>query len=86
MHDRGMRTTIEIDETKLRRLREMAARRGEKGYSRLIDEALERYLSDSGAVAGDERMANLLALAGTWSDADAEEVRGRIAESRKHWR
>jgi metal-responsive CopG/Arc/MetJ family transcriptional regulator len=81
-----MRTTIEIDETKLRRLREMAARRGEKGYSRLIDEALERYLSDSGAVAGDERMANLLALAGTWSDADAEEVRGRIAESRKHWR
>lgn len=86
MYDRGMRTTIEIEDTKLRRLRELAARRGEKGFSRLIDEALDRYLSDHNGGIEEERMAKLLALAGVWSDTDADAVRTRIADSRKRWR
>ena len=38
-----MRTTIEIDDAKLVKLKTMAAERGERGFSVLIDEALERY-------------------------------------------
>ncbi|MBK7726233.1 MAG: hypothetical protein IPI33_13655 [Dehalococcoidia bacterium] len=39
-----MRTTIEIDEAKLVKLKKMAAERGERGFSVLINETLERYL------------------------------------------
>ncbi|MBK6561408.1 hypothetical protein [Candidatus Amarobacter glycogenicus] len=39
-----MRTTIEIDEAKLVKLKKMAAERGERGFSVLIDETLKRHL------------------------------------------
>ena len=43
-----MRTTIEIDDETLKKLRDLASERGERGYSRLINEALERYLTAAG--------------------------------------
>lgn len=46
-----MRTTIEIADDKLWRLREIAARRGEKGYSKIIDEALEAYFAAPATLA-----------------------------------
>jgi hypothetical protein len=46
-----MRTTIEIADDKLRSLREIAARRGEKGYSKIIDEALEAYFAAPSTLA-----------------------------------
>src|SRR5688500_16978858 len=42
--DGSMRTTIEIDDDKLIKLKKLAAERGERGYSGLIDKALEQYL------------------------------------------
>jgi predicted DNA-binding protein len=41
-----MRTTIEIPDDQRARLLELAARRGEKGFSALVREALELYLRD----------------------------------------
>jgi hypothetical protein len=84
MYDRSMRTTIEIADDKLIKLKKLAAERGERGYSGLVDEALEQYLSEvvspnDGDEFGDE-------FQGLWTDKEAEEVRKRIAESRKHWR
>lgn len=81
-----MRTTIEIADDKLRSLREIAARRGEKGYSKIIDEALEAYLTSSGADETEERRALAEDLEGSWGEERAEEVRLRVAESRKQWR
>lgn len=86
MDDRIMRTTIEIDDRKLRMLRELAARRGEKGYSRLIDEALEAYLTAHTPESPDERWSRLRELEGAWGEEEAERVRERIRESRTRWR
>lgn len=46
-----MRTTIEISDDTLRKLRELAARRGEKGYSRIVEEALGEYLAAGATLA-----------------------------------
>lgn len=81
-----MRTTIEIADDKLRRLREIAARRGEKGYSKIIDEALEAYLARRLAHESEEREALAEELEGAWGAERAEEVRLRVAESRAEWR
>jgi len=84
-----MRTTIEIADDKLVKLKKLAAERGERGFSALVDEALERYLeTDPGAErARRERQAEAIrALAGSWSDEDAALARERIAELRATWR
>ena len=83
-----MRTTIEISDDTLRKLREFAARRGEKGYSRIIEEALGAYFGGSqGEPAGSRtREERLRALAGNISDEEAEEMKERIRESRRRWR
>ncbi|HMO95079.1 MAG TPA: ribbon-helix-helix protein, CopG family [Tepidiformaceae bacterium] len=46
-----MRTTIELSDDTLRALRELAARRGEKGYSKIIAEALEAYFAAPSTLA-----------------------------------
>lgn len=86
MHDRVMRTTIEIDDAKLVKLKKMAAERGERGFSVLIDEALEGYLEAAAKESIGERRRKLEALYGAWDDDTAEAVRERINESRRHWR
>jgi predicted transcriptional regulator len=45
-----MRTTIEFPDEQRAKLLELAAGRGEKEFSRLIQEALSRYLDRSGAI------------------------------------
>lgn len=89
MHDENMRTTIEIDDDKLLRLRQLAAVRGKRGYSELVDEALEEYfarLERETDAQREARIAKVLDLQGVWSDEVAEAVRARITEDRKHWR
>ena len=83
MHDGTMRTTIEISDDKLARLRQMAALRGKRGYSELIDEALEEFFARSGP-APDEHFRD--PFEGIWNEEDARIVRARIAESRGQWR
>lgn len=43
-----MRTTLEITDAQRASLLELAARRGEKGFSRLVQEALDLYLREVG--------------------------------------
>jgi metal-responsive CopG/Arc/MetJ family transcriptional regulator len=79
-----MRTTIEIRDDLRARLVGLAAARGEKGYSKIVEEALEHYLRDEDR--RDERLAQLLALRGAVSDEDAGAVRDEIARLRSGWR
>ncbi|MBK9546239.1 MAG: type II toxin-antitoxin system VapC family toxin [Dehalococcoidia bacterium] len=78
-----MRTTIEIDEAKLVKLKKMAAERGERGFSVLIDEALERYLDAAAKESFEERRRALETLFGAWDEDTAAQVRERINESRR---
>jgi hypothetical protein len=79
-----MRTTIDLPDTQRARLLDLAARRGEKGFSRLIQEAVERLLTDS-----DSRKARTdaaLALKGSLAAAAADELEASIARIRSTWR
>jgi len=47
---RGVRTTVEISDAQRAALLKLAAERGEKGFSRLVGEALDRYLAELAAL------------------------------------
>jgi len=79
-----MRTTIEIPAAQRARLLEIAARRGEKGFSRLVQEAVERFLSEE-----DTRKARTeaaLALEGSMSAKAAEALSASVTRIRRTWR
>jgi hypothetical protein len=77
-------TTFEIRDDLRQRLVGLAAARGEKGYSKIVEEVLVRYLRDEDRQ--DERLGELLALRGTLSDEDAAAVREEIERLRSGWR
>jgi hypothetical protein len=79
-----MRTTIEIPDSQRVRLLELAARRGEKGISRLIQEAIDRFLSEDEARA--VRVKAALVLEGSMPDEAAEELAASAGRIRSNWR
>ncbi len=79
-----MRTTIDLPNEKRSRLMALAARRGLRGYSEIVAEAVERYL-----VEEEKRVQNtekLLALRGFLNAAEADEAERRIKEVWANWR
>ncbi len=79
-----MRTTIEIPDTQRAKLLELAARRGEKGFSRLVQEALELYLDE--IAARERRVDQALEAIGSLDDEDARELRESVRRVRERWR
>ncbi len=79
-----MRTTIELKDDLRARLLEIAARRGEKGISRLIEEAVEMYLARS--AADREHGVKALALKGALREMEADRLRAAVTEIRGSWR
>jgi predicted CopG family antitoxin len=77
-----MRTTVEITDEQHRALSAIAQRRGIRGFSALVQEALDGYLAN---LRTDE-VDLLLRLEGTLTDSEAHEVRTRIDEARATWR
>ena len=79
-----MRTTIEITSEQRARLMEMAARRGEKGFSKLVQHALDAYLR---AQAGeDKKRRRALMLKGALAARDADRLRAATQQIRESWR
>lgn len=79
-----MRTTIELTDEHRAALLELAARRGEKGFSTLIAEALDVYLKR--VSDGEGRRKATLALRGTLRREDAEALRAATRAIRERWR
>lgn len=79
-----MRTTIEITPEQRVRLLEMAARRGDKGFSKIVREALDVYLQTQ-ASEGDKRRRVLL-LKGALGADEADGLRAVTREIRGSWR
>ncbi|ORV14759.1 hypothetical protein [Mycobacterium celatum] len=77
-----MRTTVEITDQQHRALSAIAQRRGVRGFSALVQEALDVYL----ASLNNEEIDLLLGLEGTLTDSEAREVRSRIDDARARWR
>jgi predicted transcriptional regulator len=80
----GMRTTIELKPEHRAKLLELAARRGEKGFSSVIAEAIESHLART--AENDEARRRALRLRGTLSNKDADGLRHTAEALRDSWR
>jgi hypothetical protein len=77
-----MRTTVEITEEQHRALSAIAQRRGVRGFSALVQEALDGYLANLNT----DEVDLLLGLEGVLAESDAQEMRSRINDVRTTWR
>ncbi len=84
MYNWSMRTTIEIRDEYRARLLEIAARQGEKGFSRIVEAALERYLAEEEAREEARRRAR--AMRGALSEDEAAELGAEAGRLRESWR
>jgi predicted DNA-binding protein len=81
MH-KEMRTTIELSDRTYTRLRAKAAERGMRGFSAIVEEALERFLDPGGE---DDLAAELAEAEGSWSLDDVEEWERARKEAWATW-
>lgn len=77
-----MRTTVEITEDQHRALSAVAQRRGLRGFSQLVQEALDAYLRDLGT----DEVDLLLRLEGSLDEREEQELRARIDAAKATWR
>jgi metal-responsive CopG/Arc/MetJ family transcriptional regulator len=80
VYNRAVRITIDLDREHRAKLLRLAARRGEKGLSSVIAEAIEAYLES--AAAKERLRKRALALRGTLPEAEAESLRLHMAALR----
>ena len=78
-----MRTTIELTEEQRALLHAIAARRGSRGYSRVVQEAIDFYLKHHAEAESARRL--LLDRKGAWSADEAERTRKALRELRASW-
>jgi metal-responsive CopG/Arc/MetJ family transcriptional regulator len=78
-----MRTTIELKEEHWALLHAIAARRGWRGFSHVVEEAIEFYLKHH--AKADEAPRALLGRRGAWSAEEVERLRAAIEDLRKQW-
>lgn len=81
MHNQ-MRTTIELSDPTYTRLRAKAAERGMRGFSAIVEEALERFLGQGGE---DDLKSALAEADGAWSKSDVEEWEQACEEAWASW-
>ena len=79
-----MRTTVELSDAVRARLLELAARRGERGFSALVEEALERYLEDEERRRSQAEAAK--AVIGSLSGQEGDELEASVRTLRERWR
>lgn len=78
-----MRTTIEIPDRLRAALLAISAKRGLRGFSKIVEEALELYLQTM--ASRDKALADLLSLKGSWSDQEAKDTRQAIRKVKDNW-
>lgn len=78
-----MRTTIEISDEMRAKLLALAARRGLRGYSEIVNEALRLYLEQETEKNRD--LEDILSLAGSLNDTEAEVADKNMKEFWKRW-
>jgi metal-responsive CopG/Arc/MetJ family transcriptional regulator len=79
-----MRTTIEISDDHRAKLLEIAARRGLKGFSAIVHEAIELYLRE--VSPRDEKVESAVAVLGSLGEAEADALEASVRELRGRWR
>ena len=83
-HDALMKTTIELSDESRARLLQLAARRGEKGFSSIVEEALGRYFAQEDRRR--EAVDRALAALGSFSSEEANRLEEEVRKHRRSWR
>lgn len=78
----SVRTTIELSDGVYTRLRARAAERGMRGFSLIVEEALERHFDQGG---GNDIAPALLEAEGAWSESEVEEWERERKEAWATW-
>ena len=79
-----MLTTIDIPEEQQARLRVLASRRGEEDLSKIIQEAITRYLDRE--PEPHQELQDALAVIGSLSEEQAQKMKRSIRRLRETWR
>lgn len=79
-----MRTTIEITDELRSKLLEAAAKRGENGFSTIIQEALDHYFE--AAAERRERVERGIKVLGTLAEPAADRLEKDVRQLRRSWR
>lgn len=77
-----MRTTIELSDRHRSILHALASRRGLKGYSKIIQEAIDFYIKEKGFE--DNTVQEILKLKGMWSIEEGHRIRANLKEIREN--
>jgi hypothetical protein len=81
-----MRTTVEITDAQRAKLLELAASRGEKGFSALVQEAIDLYLRMQSESTRRARVKAALSVLGTLGEREVRELAEATRALRKSWR
>jgi predicted transcriptional regulator len=79
-----MRTTIELSDRHRGILHALSSERGLRGYSRIIEEAIDFYIKEK--ALKDNTVQELLQLKGSWSTEEGERIKAKLKEVREDWR
>ena len=79
-----MRTAVELKPELRSRLLAVAAKRGDKGFSNVLNDAVESYLGEE--AKRERRRRNALQLRGVLTRKEAAELRRKAAALRTTWR
>jgi len=78
-----MRTTVEISDRQRSILLALAAQRGLRGYSQIVQEALDEYIA--GQTKKSKIKEKVLDMKGSWQPQESEQTRSRLMELREKW-
>jgi metal-responsive CopG/Arc/MetJ family transcriptional regulator len=79
-----MRTTVELSDDLIAALHALAVKKGYRGYSRVMEEAVKNYLREN--EKKELSSSVLLKMRGSWSAKEAADTKKRLEEIRKNWR
>ena len=78
-----MRTTIELSDRHRGILHALSSERGLRGYSKIIEEAIDFYITEK--ALKDKTAQELIKLKGSWSVKEGERIKAKLKEVRKDW-
>lgn len=84
VHARVMRTTVELTDKQRAKLLELAAERGQKGFSAIVQEALDQYVEREAFRR--DRVQRALATLGTLTGREAARLEQVVRDVRGSWR
>jgi len=79
-----MRTTIEVSDRHRMILLSLSAERGLRGYSSIIQEALDYYIEHQ--IRSADAKGDILKMKGSWETEETKNIKSKLTELRENWK